>query len=264
MIHCHSDRNRWWIRIKKTEKEAKKNHGSFHFINHFLQIIMKSLHSFSSISLLIYFLYSLYRIRKPTSLDLLWSIGLEYGQVQSEEISQDSRRIRCSYAGPSWSQAFPRSSVHTRHCLLQRLDDLEVPHVRYRKWISYCCHFEVFPPLLTSLCLLSDHCSNSGSMRPGYRRGDLYLLSNRTDPLEVGNIVVYNTKGRNIPIVHRIHAIHETYLPSNCAHECRIDNQYYILTKGDNNTVHDVGLYAEGMSIKMAHSSPSRSILAQS
>lgn len=62
---------------------------------------MKSLHSFSSVSLLIYFLYSLYGIRKPTSLDLLRSIGLEYGQVQSEEISQDSRRIRCSYAGPS-------------------------------------------------------------------------------------------------------------------------------------------------------------------
>ncbi|KAK8794751.1 hypothetical protein WA158_001732 [Blastocystis sp. Blastoise] len=77
----------------------------------------------------------------------------------------------------------------------------------------------------------------SGSMRPGYRRGDVYLLNNHTVPLQLGEIVVYNVKGRNIPIVHRVHVIHET-----------LKNNYYILTKGDNNTVHDVGLYAEGQS----------------
>ena len=44
----------------------------------------------------------------------------------------------------------------------------------------------------------------SGSMEPAFQRGDLLFLWNRDKTAEVGEIVVYNVKGKNIPIVHRV------------------------------------------------------------
>lgn len=46
----------------------------------------------------------------------------------------------------------------------------------------------------------------SGSMEPAFQRGDLLLLWNRNliSETNVGEIVVYNVKGKDIPIVHRI------------------------------------------------------------
>lgn len=46
----------------------------------------------------------------------------------------------------------------------------------------------------------------SGSMEPAFQRGDLLFLWNRNllGPTRVGEVVVYNVKGKDIPIVHRI------------------------------------------------------------
>ena len=44
----------------------------------------------------------------------------------------------------------------------------------------------------------------SGSMEPAFQRGDLLFLWNRDVGAEVGEIVVYNVKGKDIPIVHRV------------------------------------------------------------
>ena len=44
----------------------------------------------------------------------------------------------------------------------------------------------------------------SGSMEPAFARGDLLFLWNRHKVTEMGEIVVYNVKGKDIPIVHRI------------------------------------------------------------
>jgi signal peptidase len=44
----------------------------------------------------------------------------------------------------------------------------------------------------------------SGSMEPAFQRGDLLFLWNRDKTAEVGEIVVYNVKGKDIPIVHRV------------------------------------------------------------
>src|SRR3989440_11711769 len=44
----------------------------------------------------------------------------------------------------------------------------------------------------------------SGSMEPAFQRGDLLFLWNRDKRAEVGEIVVYNVKGKDIPIVHRV------------------------------------------------------------
>ena len=44
----------------------------------------------------------------------------------------------------------------------------------------------------------------SGSMEPAFQRGDLLFLWNRDKTAKVGEIVVYNVKGKDIPIVHRV------------------------------------------------------------
>lgn len=44
----------------------------------------------------------------------------------------------------------------------------------------------------------------SGSMEPAFQRGDLLFLWNRGMDTQVGEIVVYNVKGKDIPIVHRV------------------------------------------------------------
>ncbi|KJE92409.1 signal peptidase 21kDa subunit [Capsaspora owczarzaki ATCC 30864] len=76
----------------------------------------------------------------------------------------------------------------------------------------------------------------SGSMLPGLQRGDLLFLTNdATDPIRVGEIVVFKISGRDIPIVHRVLKVHES-----------LDGTVKFLTKGDNNTIDDRGLYAQG------------------
>lgn len=46
----------------------------------------------------------------------------------------------------------------------------------------------------------------SGSMEPAFQRGDLLLLWNRNlwSETRVGEVVVYNVRGKDIPIVHRV------------------------------------------------------------
>ena len=63
--------------------------------------------------------------------------------------------------------------------------------------------------LWKSLSVLTDSPSPivvvlSGSMEPAFQRGDLLFLWNRDQTAEVGEIVVYNVKGKDIPIVHRV------------------------------------------------------------
>lgn len=76
----------------------------------------------------------------------------------------------------------------------------------------------------------------SGSMEPAFHRGDLLLLTNyREEPVRVGEIVVFKVEGRDIPIVHRVIKVHE-----------KNNSSVKFLTKGDNNSVDDRGLYAPG------------------
>ncbi|CEG49921.1 signal peptidase i [Plasmopara halstedii] len=76
----------------------------------------------------------------------------------------------------------------------------------------------------------------SGSMEPAFQRGDILYLDNNKQQLEIGDIVVYKVKGRDIPIVHRLLELHER----------ASDGKHVYLTKGDNNNVDDRGLYAFG------------------
>lgn len=49
----------------------------------------------------------------------------------------------------------------------------------------------------------------SGSMEPGFYRGDILFLHLGKAPVRSGEIVVYNIDGRDIPIVHRVLKVHE-------------------------------------------------------
>lgn len=73
----------------------------------------------------------------------------------------------------------------------------------------------------------------SGSMEPAFQRGDVLFLWNRDSMAKVGDVVVYEIQGKSIPIVHRVLREHHN-----------LDKQY-LLTKGDNNAVDDLGLYAK-------------------
>ncbi|CAH0777537.1 unnamed protein product [Bemisia tabaci] len=76
----------------------------------------------------------------------------------------------------------------------------------------------------------------SGSMEPAFHRGDLLFLTNyQQEPVRVGEIVVFKVEGRDIPIVHRVLKLHE-----------KKNGTIKFLTKGDNNSVDDRGLYAQG------------------
>ncbi|KAK4235746.1 hypothetical protein C8A03DRAFT_17541 [Achaetomium macrosporum] len=76
----------------------------------------------------------------------------------------------------------------------------------------------------------------SGSMEPAFQRGDLLLLWNRNlfSETNVGEIVVYNVKGKDIPIVHRV------------VRKFGTGPDAKLLTKGDNNAADDTELYARG------------------
>lgn len=76
----------------------------------------------------------------------------------------------------------------------------------------------------------------SGSMEPAFQRGDLLFLWNRNFLAEtaVGEVVVYNVRGKDIPIVHRV------------VRKFGEGEHAQLLTKGDNNVADDTELYARG------------------
>ncbi|KAK9862135.1 hypothetical protein WJX84_008472 [Apatococcus fuscideae] len=76
----------------------------------------------------------------------------------------------------------------------------------------------------------------SGSMEPGFYRGDILFLYMSRSPVRTGEIVVFNLEGRDIPIVHRAVKVHERVAAG----------EINILTKGDNNSQDDRVLYNEG------------------
>ncbi|KAL1953181.1 hypothetical protein VTO42DRAFT_3416 [Malbranchea cinnamomea] len=108
----------------------------------------------------------------------------------------------------------------------------------------------------------------SGSMEPAFQRGDLLFLWNRAPRAEVGEIVVYNVRGKDIPIVHRVvRAFGDGVDVGDGENERKGKGKgkgkkseketegsgqpsslvsHKLLTKGDNNMADDTELYARG------------------
>lgn len=49
----------------------------------------------------------------------------------------------------------------------------------------------------------------TGSMEPGYYRGDILVVTHWNEPLIPGDVVVYNLPNQAIPIVHRVLIVQE-------------------------------------------------------
>ncbi|KAL3482344.1 ubiquitin-conjugating enzyme/RWD-like protein [Aspergillus californicus] len=93
----------------------------------------------------------------------------------------------------------------------------------------------------------------SGSMEPAFQRGDLLFLWNRGPRAEIGEIVVYNVKGKDIPIVHRVvrtfPEVEGRKKTIKEVPESSAIRPNMLLTKGDNNIADDVELYAQGQDL---------------
>ena len=62
-------------------------------------------------------------------------------------------------------------------------------------WYSLCAITHTYSPIVVV---------TSGSMEPVFRRGDILFVSNRTQSIELGDIVVCWFGGRRLPFVHRV------------------------------------------------------------
>uniref|UniRef100_A0A8C6WL45 Signal peptidase complex catalytic subunit SEC11 n=1 Tax=Neogobius melanostomus TaxID=47308 RepID=A0A8C6WL45_9GOBI len=77
----------------------------------------------------------------------------------------------------------------------------------------------------------------SGSMEPVIKRGDVLFASNSwLYPIKVGDVIMFRTKARKNPIVHRVVKIRQ-----------KSNGENVYLTKGDNNNFDDShGIYEPG------------------
>lgn len=89
------------------------------------------------------------------------------------------------------------SSLQPRQLLLQVLNFALVLSTAFMLWKGLSVATDSPSPIVVVL---------SGSMEPAFQRGDLLFLWNRNlvKETQVGEVVVYNVKGKDIPIVHRV------------------------------------------------------------
>lgn len=141
-----------------------------------------------------------------------------------------------------------------RQVLLQVLNLCLIGSTAFMSWKALALAVDCESPIVVVL---------SASMEPAFARGDLLFLSNLPTLANIGDIVVYNIKHRDIPIVHRVIKSHvrESKLAdrkkaAKSTRGARINPLaqvegspvQYLLTKGDNNDEDDIPLYAPGQS----------------
>ncbi|KAL8901708.1 MAG: hypothetical protein Q9192_000395 [Flavoplaca navasiana] len=118
------------------------------------------------------------------------------------------------------------SSLQPRQLLTQVLNFALVLSTAFMLWKGLSVATDSPSPIVVVL---------SGSMEPAFQRGDLLFLWNRGQDTQIGEIVVYNVRGKDIPIVHRVVRRYGGG-----------DTPLKLLTKGDNNIADDTELYARG------------------
>ncbi|KAE8350642.1 ubiquitin-conjugating enzyme/RWD-like protein [Aspergillus coremiiformis] len=130
---------------------------------------------------------------------------------------------------------------NTRQSLAQALNFALVLSTAFMMWKGLSVFTASSSPVVVVL---------SGSMEPAFQRGDLLFLWNRSPRAELGEIVVYNVRGKDIPIVHRIVRTFpeldgKTKKVKEISKSSPTPNNM-LLTKGDNNVADDTELYARG------------------
>lgn len=110
--------------------------------------------------------------------------------------------------------------LRTRHFATQAISLGMVVSLALMIWKLWICISGSESPVVVVL---------SGSMEPGFKRGDLLFLHMNESPIRTGEIVVFKIEGKDIPIVHRVVTVHEKQDTA----------EVNILTKGDNNPIDD-------------------------
>ena len=87
------------------------------------------------------------------------------------------------------------SSMQPRQLAAQILNFALVLSTAYMMWKGLSVVTDSSSPIVVVL---------SGSMEPAFQRGDLLFLWNRGLDTQVGEVVVYNVRDKEIPIVHRV------------------------------------------------------------
>lgn len=87
------------------------------------------------------------------------------------------------------------ANINPRLLLTQSLNFALVLSTAFMLWKTLSLATDSPSPIVVVL---------SGSMEPAFQRGDLLFLWNRGLDTQVGEIVVYNVKDKDIPIVHRV------------------------------------------------------------
>lgn len=150
------------------------------------------------------------------------------------------------------------AKLSPRQILLQFLNLCLIGSTAFMSWKGLALAVDCESPIVVVL---------SASMEPAFARGDLLFLSNLPTLAKIGDIVVYNIKGRDIPIVHRVIKSHISSKPvpkKNASKKTKSVSSrgprlnplaqpsegpsQFLLTKGDNNSEDDISLYAPGQS----------------
>ncbi|CCG83282.1 Signal peptidase I [Taphrina deformans PYCC 5710] len=144
------------------------------------------------------------------------------------------------------------ANLSPRQILLQFLNLCLIGSTAFMSWKGLALAVDCESPIVVVL---------SASMEPAFARGDLLFLSNLPTLAKIGDIVVYNIKNRDIPIVHRVIKSHVSDTPAkkkkvqssrglrvNPFAQPVVGPQQFLLTKGDNNGEDDISLYAPGQS----------------
>ncbi|CAG8409463.1 unnamed protein product [Penicillium salamii] len=133
------------------------------------------------------------------------------------------------------------SISNMRHSIAQVLNFALVLSTAFMMWKGLSVLTASSSPIVVVL---------SGSMEPAFQRGDLLFLWARSPRVDIGEVVVYNVRGKDIPIVHRVvRTFPEVEGRGNAkkVKEITVDTTpetHMLLTKGDNNLSDDTELYA--------------------
>ena len=93
------------------------------------------------------------------------------------------------------AKMFSLTTMQPRQLLTQALNFALILSTAFMMWKGLSVATDSPSPIVVVL---------SGSMEPAFQRGDILLLWNRGMDTKIGEVVVYNVKGKDIPIVHRV------------------------------------------------------------
>ncbi|KAJ8627721.1 hypothetical protein MRB53_021028 [Persea americana] len=155
---------------------------------------------------------------------LLPSLQVEKSKSKREKNEQGKRERKMGWIGETMDSI---RSLQIRQVLNQAVSLGMIVTSALIIWKGLMCITGSESPVVVVL---------SGSMEPGFKRGDILFLHMSKDPIRAGEIVVFNVDGREIPIVHRVIKVHER----------QDTGEVDVLTKGDNNFGDDRLLYAHG------------------